>query len=300
MLEKKIFSEVFLPDILELCNANMKFDRLSEALLREKILEDPDYNPELILTTWDGSELVGFMSGLVRQVRKEKIGYIKLMAVKKRRRREGIASSMYQNLEESFRQRGAVKCRIYDVPMNYLVPGIDPRYTPAICFAHRLGFKRFGDTSNLLAPLQNQDFSTAAKEESLKQKGITVQRAGMEDRDEMLAFIDEHFDLWRTEVENMYRSTPISLHIARHNGELAAFSGHNGNNFGTGWFGPMGTHPDKRGMGVGGVLLKRCLQDMKDWGLEYTVIPWVGPIDFYSHYVNAVVDRVFWRYEKLL
>jgi GNAT superfamily N-acetyltransferase len=300
MLEKKIFSEAFLPEILELCNNNMKFDRLTEALLREKILEDPDYTPELILTTWERGELVGFMSGLVRRVRDEKIGYIKMMVVREERRREGIARNMYHILEEAFRSRGAVRCRIYDVPMNYFMPGIDPRYTPAICFAQRLGFNRFADTSNMLAPLQGQDFSTLEKEKKLAGRDVTIHRASPEDRDEMLVFIDRHFDLWRAEVENMFRSIPVSLHIARHNGELFAFSGHNGNNIGTGWFGPMGTHPEKRGMGVGGVLLKRCLQDMKDWGLEYSIIPWVGPIDFYAHYVNAFVDRVFWRYEKTL
>jgi len=61
-----------------------------------------------------------------------------------------------------------------------------------------------------------------------------------------------------------------------------------------------GTHPDLRGKGIGGILLKRCLQDMKDWELETSIIPWVGPIRFYSYYANAVVNRVFWRYEKKL
>ena len=77
-------------------------------------------------------------------------------------------------------------------------------------------------------------------------------------------------------------------------------SDHNTNNFGTGWFGPMGTHPDLRGMGIGEILLKRCLQDMKEEGLEYSTIPWVAPIAFYSHYCYAMIERVFWRFEKSL
>jgi GNAT superfamily N-acetyltransferase len=35
-----------------------------------------------------------------------------------------------------------------------------------------------------------------------------------------------------------------------------------------GWFGPMGTHPDLRGLGIGSILLKRCLKDMKRNGLS--------------------------------
>jgi len=55
---------------------------------------------------------------------------------------------------------------------------------------------------------------------------------------------------------------PPSVHIALNNGNLRAFSVHNGNNKEAGWFGPMGTHPDIRGIGVGKVLLKRRLLDM--------------------------------------
>ena len=60
----------------------------------------------------------------------------------------------------------------------------------------------------------------------------------------------------------------------------------------------MGTSIKSRGKGVGAVLLKRCLQDLKNLGFKKAVIPWVGPIPFYSKFANAHVSRVFWRYEK--
>ena len=97
-----------------------------------------------------------------------------------------------------------------------------------------------------------------------------------------------------------FNSDPIAIHVALVAGEVQAFSGHNGNNIGMGWFGPMGTDPSLRGKGIGEVLLKRCLQDMKDWGLKTSIIPWVGPIGFYAHFANAVISRVFWRFEKRL
>jgi GNAT superfamily N-acetyltransferase len=300
MADIRLLHESELNLVLELCNQNMEYDSLTETLLREKLYDDPDFNSELTLTYWENNKPVGFMNGVIRNVRGGKTGFIKLMVVDKAWRRKGIARKMYQALEKKFKQQNVSKVRVYDVPFNYLMPGIDPRYTAALSFVDSLGFKRFGDTVNMIVSLSGQDFNTEEQEKKLVKDNIIISRAGYDDAEDMLTFIDENFALWHPEVENMYNSIPVSLHIARYNGIIKAFSGHNGNNFGTGWFGPMGTHPDLRGKGIGSILLKRCLQDIKDWGLERSVIPWVGPIRFYSHYVNAVVDRVFWRYEKNL
>ena len=298
MFDLRFFNENKLAQILELCNNNMEYDHLSETLLREKVVDDPDFDSQLIFTVYSGEQLVGFLDGVLRHIRGERIGYVKLMVVARHMRRQGIGKKMYLALEEKLREKKVHKIRVYDVPFNYFMPGIDPRYTAALSFFETMGFKRFGDTANLTVDLQGQDFNTTAREKELLGKGVEISRASYDDMQEIMDFVDEHFDLWRHEVANAYNSLPVSLHIARKDGKVKAFSGHNGNNFGTGWFGPMGTHPDLRGLGIGGILLKRCLQDMKDWGLEKSVIPWVGPIRFYSYYANAVVERVFWRYEK--
>jgi len=299
-MEIRLFEEQELPHVLELCNRHMEYDELTETLLREKLFDDPSYDKELIFTAWLDNRLAGFIAGVTREIRSEKIGYVKLLVVHGDFRRQGTGRKLYQKLEEIYRQRAMHKVRVYDVPFNYFMPGIDPRYTPAVAFFETLGFQRFADTSNLIVNLTAQDFSTESEEAALAVDQIEISRAEYSDREEVMQFVDENFPLWRHEVSNAYNSLPVSLHIARHNGKIKAFSAHNGNNFGTGWFGPMGTHSDLRGKGIGGILLKRCLQDMKDWGLTQSVIPWVGPIRFYSYYANAVVNRVFWRYEKNL
>ena len=298
MAEFKDFDETYFDKILDLCNRSMDYDTLNETLLREKTIDDADFDPALILTLWENDSLQAFLSGVVREINGERIGYIKLMAVDKTKRRHGLGKRLYQEIEERFRKKDVQKIRVYDVPFNYFMPGIDPRYTEALSFFETMGFTRFADTSNLIVDLTNQDFSTEAEEKALEEENIIINRADYSDLQDVLHFVDTNFPLWRTEISNAYNSLPVSLHIARLNGEIKAFSGHNGNNFGTGWFGPMGTHPDLRGKGIGGILLKRCLQDMKDWELETSVIPWVGPIRFYSYYANARVERVFWRYEK--
>ncbi|NUP67682.1 MAG: GNAT family N-acetyltransferase, partial [Nonomuraea sp.] len=64
------------------------------------------------------------------------------------------------------------------------------------------------------------------------------------------------------------------------------------------WFGPMGTAPDARGLGLGGVLLRRCLADQRAAGQASAQIGWVGPLRFYSRAVGARAERVFWLYRR--
>ncbi len=294
------FEEKNIPSILKLCNNHMEYDTLTEELLREKVFYDPAYPKGLSvnLIYKESNQPLGFLSGVIRDTEDGRIGYVKLMVVHTNHRRKGIGTLLYQKAEDFFLNQGAREIRVYDVPFNYFMPGIDPRYTPAISFFETLGFKRFSDTANMIVELEDKDFNTKIPEQKLEKEGILISRARPEERAEILDFIRKNFPHWVIEVSNAFKFSPIPLHIARYRGRIKAFAAHNCNNFNTGWFGPMGTHTSMRGKGAGGVLLKRCLNDMKETGLKKTTIPWVGPIRFYSYHVNAVVNRVFWRYRK--
>jgi predicted N-acetyltransferase YhbS len=62
----------------------------------------------------------------------------------------------------------------------------------------------------------------------------------------------------------------------------------------------MGTAPNAQGQGIGGVLLRRCLGDLRAAGYGEAQIGWVGPVPFYSGAVGAYIDRVFFLYRKEL
>ena len=288
-------------DVLTLCQNTYKFDSFTKELLREKIYEDPFFNSELIWIAEEGTTIVGFLMGTCRMdIRGVNYGYVKLMAVAKAHQRKGIARSMYELLEKGLRSENIDVVRLGDVPMNYFMPGIDPRYTPALCFAMRMGFSRFMDTSNLVVNLFDREWSDEKKISTLKSDAIEVCRATEEDKNELMDFVAEEWKLWQFELKMAYKSDPIAIHVAKLKGKIKAFSAHSANNKGLSWFGPMGTHLDLRGKGIGKVLLYRCLEDLKVLGYKTAIIPWVGPIDFYSHHAGAVVERVFWRYEKKL
>ena len=227
-------------------------------------------------------------------------GYIKLICVHPEHRREGIASGLLNLVEEKFKKEKVTRIRVFESYPNYYMPGLDPFYTEAVCFFERNGYKKFSDTSNLEAVLVNQNFDTAEEEEKLKIDKIDILRAEKHDFEEALKWTEVNFKAWISEVKNSFENNPISLYIAKKENEIIAFSAYETNNFGTGWFGPMGTTEKARGKGLGGILFKRCLGDMKKLGFQKAIIPWVGPIPFYMHYANSKVKRVFWRYEKLM
>lgn len=286
--------------VLKLLQDALVHDTITPDLLKEKLYDDPHYDRDMVLVTETKGAITGFMQGVTRDVRGERIGYLKLMAVAADNRKSGLARQMYERLESMFRKADATKVRIFDVPLNYFQPGIDPRYTEALCFAWRMGFERFDDTTNLIADLEQRDWDASGKEQKLADEGIEIRRACDEDRVELLQFIEDEFALWRHEVAMAYRRDPVAVHIAKINDKIRGFSAYNGNNVGTGWFGPMGTSSAARGKGIGEVLLKRCLRDLKEEGNKKAIIPWVGPIPFYAHHAGARVDRVFWRFEKPL
>jgi ribosomal protein S18 acetylase RimI-like enzyme len=289
-----------LPELAEFWNRNVENDPMTVELLREKIFDDPDVAAPLALVVTENGPIVAFMVGVVRCIDAARRGWIKLFATGKAVRRRGLATQLLEMIETQLRQQAVARIGVLDSVPNYFQPGIDPFYTEAIAFVERRGFTKTGDTSNLQADLVHQNFNTDDEEKAIQLRGLSVRRATIQDKLVVMDFLKRYFKAWIPEISNMFNNNPVSLHLGFAGNELVAFSGHNGNNFNTGWFGPMGTHPHKRGLGLGGILLKRCMQDMQRQGLPHSIIPWVGPIPFYMHYIKSRVCRVFWQYEKKL
>ncbi len=294
----KEFSETDLTSILELCNGNMQWDTLTETLLREKILDDPDYDPQFALTLWEENRPVAFLFGVLHTFEAERTGYIKCFVVDHSLHRQGIGRQLFREAEQRFIAQKATRIRIGEAPVNYLQPGIDTRYSQAVSFLKAMDFHPFDTTLMMQTDLTVQEFSTESEAKALAKRNIEIIRAGYEDMQDVFGFVDSNFPRWHTQVMLTYNSLPVSLHLARHQGTIVGFAAHNTNNFGNGWFGPIAVLPELQKKGIGKVLLKRCMQDMKDWGLEQALIPWAEPPLFFEKTVKARVVRDFIRFEK--
>ena len=286
--------------LLDLLKISMPLDKFTKELLEENVIKDMNENPELSLAAYEDEKLVGFGMGVIRKRKDEAMGYIKFLAVHPNYRRKGIAKQMYQQIEKGIIQESINKIRLVESWPNYYMPGIDPFYTEAVAFFERLGYVKVGDAANLICDLESQNFNTSDEEKIARTKNIEIKRAEKSDTEALMKWTAENFKEWRFEISNALNNDPVSVHLAKLDNEIIAFSAFEGNNRGLGWFGPVGTTEAARGKGVGGILLKRCLRDMKEAGHKEAIIPWVANIPFYMHYISSKVNRIFWRYEKTI
>lgn len=282
--------------LLRLWNRSDVHDPLTADLLKEKVWGDPDYDPGLVLVAGQS----GAMTGMAMGVARERRGFIKMMAVAPEQQRSGIGSRLLTAIEAGLSKRGADSIRIGESAPNYLVPGVDARYSKAIAFFEKRRYRRIGETANLLVDFSSDAYRESSPPELPRRRGIEIRRARPGDRNTVMSLLDRLWPSWQVEVLNSLDRDPPALHLAFRRGVLLAFAAYDGNNVGTGWFGPMGTAPEARGLGLGSVLLRRCLRDIEAQGLECAIIPWVGPQEFYRRCAGARTDRVFYRYEKTM
>ncbi len=302
-----------------LFSAALRFERFSPELLHEKLFENPrpGVDEYTVYGAFDGDDLIGAMQSVARP--RDGRAWLGLFAVAERHRRHGVATQLFEAVTAAWRAANIREAEALAIPGNYFVPGLDPRYTPALCLLERFGFSRFKDCVNLIADLgraawkaaapdadrmsavrpgPRDPFATTDDEQKLAEQGVTIRRATA-DTDPLLdAFFTEHFGAdWRLEVERARRISPPGVHLALADGRVIAFAAHSAMNREWGWFGPMGTAPQAEGRGIGRVLLRRCLADLREAGHATAIIPWVGPIGFYARHVPCRVHRVYWRYK---
>ncbi|HZW39842.1 MAG TPA: GNAT family N-acetyltransferase [Ignavibacteriaceae bacterium] len=285
----------------KLCRETMLLDIMPDYLFKEKVFKDKDYNPDLNLLAFnDEDELVGLISGVIRDREYEKVGYIKLLCIKEKDRKKGIGSALYEQVEKKFIDANVNIIRVNESYPNYLSPGIDYQYAECICFFESRGFNKFNKTCNMNVDLLSEDFS-GLEDEIKNIADVKFIRGDESYREKIINFVKSYFSSWAEEVDESFLNKPVTLFAALNNeDEVVGFSTHENNNKGIGWFGPTGVRADYRKKGLGRILFRSSLRDMKEMGYVKAIIPWVGPEHFYEKNSNAVVMRTFWRYEKVL
>jgi len=236
--------------------------------------------------------------GVLREKPDGLLGFIKLLAVDPQHRRRGLGSALLAALEQRLSALGARHLRIAEAAPNYLTPGVDLRYQAAHEFFTARGYRPTAEACNMRVELSGRDFDTQREERELADHGVVVRRATPADRAALQPVMQHFGGTWAQEVQVSLEQQPAMLHLALRAGDIVAFSACESNNLGTGWFGPMGTLPEARSLGIGRVLLCRCLADLQARGHTSAIIPWVAPSGFYTQHVGAVIDRRFQRYEK--
>jgi predicted N-acetyltransferase YhbS len=243
-----------------------------------------------------GDRVIGVVLGSVSH-RDPSIAHVDLIAVDPAERRRGVGRALMGRIEGALAGLGAGDVVLAGNPPYYAWPGIDVRYTPAVCAAMALGFEEDQPAWNMTAVLDHVR-PTEDAEKRLAEQGVVVRRAVPDDVPALADFALSNFGSgWAGEITDSVGRDRAGCHLAERDGRILGFASYGSR---PNWFGPMGTAPATQGLGIGSVLLRRCLADQKAAGLSRVQIGWVGPMPFYSNVVGARVERVFFLYRKQL
>ncbi|GAA1647594.1 GNAT family N-acetyltransferase [Catellatospora bangladeshensis] len=229
------------------------------------------------------------------------VGHLDLLAVDPAFRRQGLARELVGAVEGLLRSRGLSAVRVAGNPPTHAWPGVDVRYTPAVCALTALGYAHDRTAWNMTAELVEGSPAlreTRTAQERLAHSHVVVRAATPDDLPELRPMIlAEWGPAWAAEVERAIGGAG-GCHLALRDGQPVGFAAWGGCR--PSWFGPMGTLPAAAGLGIGGVLLRRCLRDQAERGITRAQIGWVGPVPFYSGAAGAAIERVFFLFHKAL
>ena len=163
----------------------------------------------------------------------------------------------------------------------YLWPGVDVRWTRALCMFESAGWFPLGAELNMSCPTTHR---------ASPPDGVAVRRA-LEDSDAegAVAFCEEAFPQWVPELRRGIEHG--ACFVAVDDAGVLGFACHSVNR--AGWVGPMATNPERQRGGVGRALLGALCQDLRAAGFADAEIAWVGPVGFYAKAAGASVSRVF-------
>jgi ribosomal protein S18 acetylase RimI-like enzyme len=298
------FTEELFNQVRRVANLSLCEDTITDWSLRRITFEDPNYSSKYNLVALKNGDVVGFVLA-VRRLKEppevveaqRDLAWIKLFAVREDCRKMGVATALFDELENRLKEDGVKRIRISDYPFWYLFSGVDLKYEDAIDFLSLRGFRKAGETVDYEIDLLR--FHIPKRLASISISPFTIRRAKHEDRETVFKWIKTEFSVfWAYEADASFKHTDPKLWIAEENGKIIGFAVYGA--LEPHWFGPIGVSTEARSKGIGSILLFNCLKSMREEGQRHTVIPWTSHLFFYTQVPGITRIRHYWIMEKKL
>ncbi|MBO3808751.1 MAG: GNAT family N-acetyltransferase [Candidatus Brockarchaeota archaeon] len=298
------FTEEFFSQVRCVANLSLHEDTITDGSLRRITFGDPNYSSKYSLVAVKNGEVAGFLLAVRRlkeppevvEAQKD-LAWIKLFAVREDCRRRGIATALFNELENRLKEDGVKRIRISDYPFWYLFSGVDLKYEDAIDFLSRRGFRKAGETVDYEIDLLK--FHVPKRLASMSVSPLTIRRARHEDRENVFKWIKTEFSIfWAYEADASFKHASPKLWMAEENDRIIGFSVYGA--LEPHWFGPIGVLTEARSKGIGSILLFNCLKSMREEGQRHAVVPWTNHLFFYTQVPGITRIRHYWIMEKTL
>jgi len=228
--------------------------------------------------------------------------FLDLIAVVPGARNGGVARRLLTEWERRATGKGATRLRAGENMHTYAWPGVDVRYTAALCLLRRFGYERTGIVYNMDLSLEGFQGPSGQRVERLAAAGIEVRRARHgDDRDALARHVRRLWsDIWLRETAIAVEKELPPLFLALRDGQIVGFAGHG--IYRPSFYGPIATDPAEQRHGVGAVLSALALADMASRDVKTAQIGWVAEtaIPFYSRTSGARLGRCFWMLAKTI
>jgi GNAT superfamily N-acetyltransferase len=269
-------------DFAALCELALPGERLTEDELHACCWDDHEVEAGVVLALPGGD---GGAAACVQSMADRRVATVKLLAVEPAAQGLGYGRALLSAVQDWAWQLGADEIGTQCAPF-YLWPGIDVRFTRALCQFESAGYWPLSAEVNMSCPSTHR---------AAPPDGVAVRRV-LDDADvaAVLAFVDHHWANWVAECRRGIDHG--ACHAAFAGADVVGFACHSVNR--AGWVGPMGTDPVQQRGGVGSALLGDVCKDLMVAGFPDAEIAWVGPVRFYAKAAGAAVSRTFRTYSR--
>jgi GNAT superfamily N-acetyltransferase/N-acetylglutamate synthase-like GNAT family acetyltransferase len=288
--------------IYDFVTANTKFFSLPKEYFIRGTLKDEGYDPDLalIISEKNATEPIGVLIAVIRKgMIFGKNCFVKVLVIANSLRRKGIASKLMDTLIQRVKPKLPWKSwiRFGDSIPRFWQPGVDVRYTDLRFFLKKCGFKKKSLRQNMTYNIDSNMPRPLAEK-----SGYHLERVQEKDYEALFKFVKKEFGMgvWPQETKMSFENNPPTSFVVKEssNGSIVGWATHSAHFPGS--FGPTGVLSKLRGKGLGSELLKWCMWDIKENGLNASYILWVvrDTVKFYSKSIGAYISPVYFTMSR--
>ena len=290
--------------VVALWNRCLPTDPITRERFVRQVLLDVNFDPSGFLVAELDGVVVGFLLAIVRSTPMQGLdtepddGWITVFFVDPASRNRGIGRALLGRGRAYIAERGRRWVSVSPYAPNYFWPGVDPvRYPEAARLLRKSGFEDVERPVSMSASLLEFTIPEGVRELQRRREAEGYTFATLRDDQivGLLGFNSKHFSAdWARAIRDaLARDVARERVLVAARGEdVAGFCLYGGYDRVAERFGPFGVHPGLRRLGLGRVLLYRCLERMRADGLQNAWFLWTGLEDPAGHLYTSAGFRV--------